>query len=101
MQKKAHSQTQSPSLPFIKGEEESILLLEARIKKLDEICTELNPYIPVSLEFQKRLREFNIMEYEDPFKITNALLRLLEDSVDELHRLRPLSAEEKLKESYR
>lgn len=80
---------------------ETIEVLEARIKKLSDICNELNPYAPVDESFKKRLREFNIMEFEDPFKITNALLRLLEDSIDELHRLRPLSPEEMMKENLR
>lgn len=81
--------------------EDKILSLESRIKKLGDICNELNPYQPLSNEFKLRLREFNIMEFEDPFKITNALLMLLEDSIDELHLLKPLSDEEKLKEMYR
>lgn len=81
--------------------QEKILVLEARIKKLGDICNELNPYMPVNDEFKIRLREFNIMEFEDPFKITNALLRLLEDSIDELHVFKPLSQEELLKEMYR
>lgn len=80
---------------------ETIEVLEARIKKLSDICNELNPYAPVDESFKKRLREFNIMEFEDTFKITNALLRLLEDSIDELHRLRPLSPEEMMKENLR
>ena len=81
--------------------EEKIQALEERIQKLDSICNELNPYTPVPEEFKKRLREFNIMEFEDPFKITNALLRLIEDSIDELHEFKPLSPEEKLRESLR
>lgn len=81
--------------------QEKVLDLETRIKKLGDICNELNPYQPVDAEFKLRLREFNIMEFEDPFKITNALLMLLEDSIDELHELRPLSPEELLKENYR
>jgi hypothetical protein len=80
---------------------EKILGLEMRIKKLSDICNELNPYQAIPNSFKMRLREFNILEFEDPFKITNALLILLEDSVDELHILRPLSDEEKLKESLR
>lgn len=80
---------------------EHIISLEARIKTLSDICNELNPYSPVTEDFKKRLREFNIMEFEDPFKITNALLRLLEDSIEELHQLRPLSPEELLKENLR
>jgi len=81
--------------------QEKIEALQSRIKKLNDICIELNPYAPVDKSFQNRLIEFNIIEYEDPFKITNALLRLLEDSIDELHILKPLSPEVMLAEKYR
>ena len=69
--------------------DDKILYLENRIKKLSDICNELNPYQPVSDEFKKRLKEFNILEHNDPFKITNALLLLLEDTIDELHLIKP------------
>lgn len=71
-----------------------VKLLEERIQKLSSICNELNPYQPVDKEFQKRLKEFNIYEFEDPFKITNALLMLLEDSIDELHIYKPADPKE-------
>lgn len=68
--------------------------LEERIKKLSAICNELNPYQPVDKEFQLRLKEFNIYEFEDPFKITNSLLMLLEDTIDELHIYKPADPKE-------
>jgi hypothetical protein len=71
-----------------------IHFLEERIQKLNDICNELNPYSPITPEFKKRLREFNIIEASDPFLVTNALLRLLEDTINELHQLKPLSDEE-------
>lgn len=70
---------------------EKIFYLEDRIKKLGDICNDLNPYIPIPDDFKLRLREFNIMEFSDPFKITNALLMLLEDTIDELHILKPFN----------
>jgi hypothetical protein len=70
---------------------EKILFLETRIQKLGEICTDLNPYEPIKDDFKIRLREFNILEFDDPFKITNALLILLEDTIDELHLLKPFN----------
>lgn len=73
------------------GNDEKILYLEERIKKLGDICNELNPYEAVPENFRSRLREFNIMEFSDPFKITNALLMLLEDTIDELHILKPFN----------
>lgn len=78
---------------------ELIETLELRIKKLGDICNELNPYQPIPSEFKLRLREFNILEVEDPFKITNALLMLLEDAIDELHIYKPLSDAEMLIEN--
>lgn len=84
-------QIQLESFP---GDQEKIQHLENRIKKLGDICNELNPYLPVSPEFKMRLREFNIQEATDPFHVTNALLRLLEDTINELHLLKPLSEEE-------
>lgn len=71
--------------------DEKILYLEERIRKIGEICTDLNPYIAIPADFKLRLREFNIMEFSDPFKITNALLILLEDTIDELHILKPFN----------
>lgn len=71
-----------------------ILFLEERIKKLGTICNDLNPYQPISAEFKLMLREFNIIDATDPFHVTNALLRLMEDSINELHKIKPLSEEE-------
>lgn len=96
-----HRHGLNQSAPIGTPLDETIAALEARIKKLGDICQELNPYAPVSEEFKKRLREFHILEFDDPFKITNALLMLLEDSIDELHQLRPLSPEELHKENCR
>jgi hypothetical protein len=77
------------SNPIHTQNDEKILFLENRIKKLGEICNNLNPYLPITDEFKLGLKEFNIMEFNDPFKITNALLMLLEDTIDELHILKP------------
>lgn len=81
--------------------QEKIHYLEERIKKLGDICNEINPYLAVSAEFKIRLREFNIIEASDPFHLTNALLRLLEDTIKELHQLRPLSEDERQIENLR
>jgi len=83
------------------GNQEKIQYLENRIKNLGDICNELNPYLPIAPEFKILLREFNIVDATDPFHVTNALLRLLEDSINELHTLKPLSAEEMLIENLR
>ena len=77
--------------PVHNQNDEKIQYLENRIKKLGDICNDLNPYLPVTEDFKLSLREFNIMEFSDPFKITNALLILLEDTIDELHILKPFN----------
>ena len=93
MQNKLILEGQTP-LEGFPDNQEKIQYLENRIKNLGEICNELNPYLPVSPEFKLKLREFNIIEASDPFHVTNALLRLLEDTINELHLLKPLSEEE-------
>ncbi len=69
--------------------QEKIDYLEARIKVLGDICSELNPYEEIPDELKMRLMDFNIVGLEDPFKVTNQLLTLLEDSIDELHIIKP------------
>ena len=80
------------------GNDEKVLELKARIERLSMICQDLNPYQPISHELQTRLSEFHILELSDPFKVTNTLLILLEDAIDELHMLCPLSEAEKAHE---
>lgn len=74
--------------------QEKIEYLEARIKKLGDICSELNPYAPIPNELKMRLMDFNILDLSDPFKITNTLLVLLEDTIDELHIIKPFNEDE-------
>ncbi len=69
--------------------QEKIDYLEARIKVLGDICSEINPYEEIPDELKMRLMDFNILNLDDPFKVTNQLLMLLEDSIDELHVIKP------------
>lgn len=74
--------------------QEKIDYLEARIKVLGDICSEINPYEEIPDELKMRLMDFNILELNDPFKVTNQLLLLLEDSIDELHIIKPFDDSE-------
>lgn len=76
--------------------QEKIDELETRIKNLSDICTMINPYDKIPSELQMRLLDFNIVALDDPFKVTNALLMLLEDSIDELHILKPFDSTDSL-----
>jgi hypothetical protein len=69
--------------------QEKIEELEARIKVLGDICSEINPYAEIPDELKMRLMDFNILNLDDPFKVTNTLLMLLEDTIDELHVMKP------------
>lgn len=69
--------------------QEKIEYLEARIKLLGDICSEINPYEAIPDEIKMKLMDFNILDLDDPFKVTNKLLMLLEDTIDELHVLKP------------
>lgn len=69
--------------------QEKIDYLEARIKTLGDICTEINPYAEIPDELKMRLMDYNILDLSDPFKVTNTLLMLLEDTIDELHIIKP------------
>ncbi|MBC7714898.1 MAG: hypothetical protein H7177_16240 [Rhizobacter sp.] len=73
--------------------QEKIETLEARIKMLGDICSEINPYETIPDELKMRLLDFNIVGLDDPFKVTNTLLMLLEDTIDELHVLKPFDVE--------
>ena len=56
--------------------QEKIDYLEARIKLLGDICTEINPYEAIPDEIKMKLMDFNILDLDDPFKVTNRLLML-------------------------
>lgn len=58
-----------------------------RIESLKELCNKLDPYKPISADLKNELAQFQITEYCDPFVITNKLLLLLEDSIEELYKL--------------
>jgi len=80
---------QNPDLSEYNPLQEKIDYLEARIKLLGDICTEINPYEAIPDELKMKLLDFNILDLDDPFKVTNRLLMLLEDTIDELHILKP------------
>lgn len=71
-----------------------IKMLEDKIAALRKICDEINPYEPLNINMQERLMEIEIHDFSDPFKITNALIKNLEDAMEELNRLKPFMHDE-------
>ncbi|MCP4913625.1 MAG: hypothetical protein GY909_10940 [Oligoflexia bacterium] len=64
--------------------------LTLRVQALKEICDTVNPYLPLDEEAKAKLQKFNIEISEDPFHITNQLLHLVDNSVEELEQRKKL-----------
>lgn len=64
-----------------------VSFLEEKIAELEDICQHVDPAQELSEEMKERLAKFQITEYFDPFVITNKLVVLLEDYIEELHSL--------------
>jgi hypothetical protein len=53
------------------------------IERLKYLCDHLDPYSPLDENFKTELSYFKIDNYRDPFDLTNKLLKLMEDSLEE------------------
>ena len=62
-------------------------LINEKVEKLNLLCTDLDPYKEIPTQFQKELNNIGIFELNDPFVVTNKLVILLEESIEELHQL--------------
>ena len=65
-------------------EEKSVEELKEQVKVLRKICGQINPYAPLSPRIKKKLASYKITQWDDPFALTNKLLVLLDDSMEEL-----------------
>ena len=55
---------------------------EKRIAELTQIAQTLDPYKGPSKQESKILKKYGITDYADPFLLTNQVLLLLEDSIE-------------------
>lgn len=64
-------------------------LEELRVKaaKLNALASDLDPYKPMNEETQAELKSLGILMLDDPFAITNQLVIILEDTIEELQAL--------------
>ena len=69
--------------------ERKLRLEELRVKvaKLNALASDLDPYQPLSEENQNELKSLGVLRLDDPFAITNQLVVILEDAIDELQKL--------------
>ena len=64
-------------------DERYILELESKINKLKSLCQVIDPYSQMSDKILANLEDVGITETYDPFSITNQLLFMLENSIQE------------------
>lgn len=62
----------------------SLSELNARAELLKELCLNLDPYNPLSEEDKAELNELGFQEVDDPFRLTNALILSMEDTLEEI-----------------
>ena len=60
--------------------------LEKKVALLRSLCDRINPYAPLSPKVQKQLKSLGVTPEGDPFALTNQLLLLMEEALEELHR---------------
>ena len=63
-------------------------LLERRVKKLEKLCQEVDPFIPLTEELKIELSMFGIEHWRDHDHLTKQIILMFEDSVKELRDLK-------------
>lgn len=79
------SNKKQPNL--VPSKQKQVERLESLIEKLNFICSNLDPYNPIPSTMREMIKELDIVKIDDPFTLTNQLVVLLEDAVEELHSL--------------
>ncbi len=64
----------------------SVSELNARAELLKELCLNLDPYTPLSDEDKTTLNDLGFEELDDPFRLTNALILSMEDTLEEIQK---------------
>ncbi|ATH08644.1 hypothetical protein BIY24_12010 [Halobacteriovorax marinus] len=83
-----NSQAKNPSLYSPTQVSLDIMNLEILISKLKGICHEIDPYTELTLSMKERLIDVGIEEFNDPFALTNQLLFMTENAIEELAKLK-------------
>ena len=79
-QVKAKSQGYSP-------QEGQLSLLKNRAKILRGLCHRIDPFREISHEDRELLAELGDFDYRDPFSLTNRLILMTEDTLEEIRRM--------------
>ena len=64
-----------------------ISLLKDRVRILQNICNEIDPFGEISEEHRNLLSELGSFDFSDPFDLTNQLIVMTENILEEIHHL--------------
>jgi hypothetical protein len=53
------------------------------IQKLRTLCSQLDPFSPLSPENESFLRQIGIKDLENPYELTNQLVKMMEDLIED------------------
>lgn len=67
--------------------------LQEKIKILNKLCHEIDPYREITEKQQAILSKFGVTKFSDPFEVTNHLVVALEDSIEEYQLLNAMLGE--------
>lgn len=75
-------------LSQLSSPEERLNFLNEKVEKLKFITDQLDPYKPLPEVMRLALKEFHLDHENNPFVLTNKLIILLEDAINELYELK-------------
>lgn len=67
---------------------DDLISLEQKILKLKDVADQIDPYSPLTLSMQLSLKELSIEITSDPFRLTNQILKTMEDALETREALR-------------
>lgn len=88
MEKNLNTHSASKTQQKLNSKQMRLEELELKILELKVIADEMNPYEPLPLSMKEKLDELGIPISLDPFRLTNTLLLMMEDSIEKRSRLR-------------
>ena len=56
---------------------------QEKFKLLQYVCQNLDPYQEISSQMKEILHTLGIVNFDDPFQITNQLIMMMEDMIEE------------------
>lgn len=92
MTTKDHSPKKSPLAKAPNALEEQIFIIEKKRADLEFLCRELDPFHPIDTSMKDKLKPFHLENIDDPFRLTAELITLMENTIEELERLKILYA---------